>query len=95
MLAIKAEQGMDVSPQVRDHLTGLQLAALQVAHPHEYRVRLVRDELHVAVVGQREAEIANLTVQSGPRAAARHQGRTTLPSPRRPDQLAGNRPEQP
>jgi transcriptional regulator with XRE-family HTH domain len=56
LLAIKAEQGMDVSPQVRDHLTGLQLAALQVTHPHEYRVRLVRDKLHVAVVGQREAE---------------------------------------
>ncbi|WP_433478763.1 hypothetical protein ACQPZP_18010 [Spirillospora sp. CA-142024] len=56
LLAIQAEKGKQVSPQVREHLTGLQLEALQAAHPHEYRVRLVRDELDAAVVGQREAE---------------------------------------
>ncbi|WP_024935212.1 DUF5753 domain-containing protein [Actinomadura welshii] len=56
LLAIKAERGMEVSPEVRTHLAKLWLEALRVRHPHEYRVRIVRDELHAAVVGQREAD---------------------------------------
>ncbi|TDD98176.1 hypothetical protein [Actinomadura rubrisoli] len=56
LLAVQAEQGKEVSQEVREHLTRLQLEALQVAHPQEYRVRLVSDELELAVVGQREAE---------------------------------------
>jgi hypothetical protein len=41
---------------VREHLTRLHLSALQTAHPHEYRVRLIRDELEIALTGKREAE---------------------------------------
>ncbi|TDD35531.1 hypothetical protein E1287_13715 [Actinomadura sp. KC06] len=56
LLAIQAEQGKEVSQEVRDHLTELHLEALKVAHPHEYRVRVVSDELELALVGQHEAE---------------------------------------
>lgn len=56
LLAIRAEQGKEVALEVREHLTGLQLAALQVAHPSEYRVRLVSDHLELAVVARCEAE---------------------------------------
>jgi hypothetical protein len=56
LLAIQAEKGKEVAHEVREHLTRLQLEALEVAHPHEYRVRLVSDELEIAVIGQREAE---------------------------------------
>jgi transcriptional regulator with XRE-family HTH domain len=45
-----------VTPTVRDHLTGLQMRALQAAHPHEYRVRLVKDELEIALTSKLEAE---------------------------------------
>lgn len=37
LLAIQAEYGQPVTPAVREHLAGLQLRALEVAHPHEYR----------------------------------------------------------
>ncbi|MFI0405809.1 hypothetical protein [Actinomadura sp. 3N508] len=56
LLAIQAEQGKEVSQEVRDHLTGLHLEALKVAHPHQYQVRVVSDELELALVGQHEAE---------------------------------------
>ncbi len=56
LLALRAEQGREVSQAVRDHLTGLQLAALQAAHPGEYRVRLVSDRLELAEVARRETE---------------------------------------
>ena len=56
LLEIQAEKGKEVSQQVREHLIWLQLEALRVAHPGEYRVRRVSDELEVAVVAQREAE---------------------------------------
>ncbi|TMR07373.1 hypothetical protein ETD83_01100 [Actinomadura soli] len=56
LLAIQAEQGKEVSQEVRDHLTELHLEALKVAHPHEYRVRVVSEELELALVGQHEAE---------------------------------------
>lgn len=56
LLAIQAEKGKEVSPEVHEHLTRLQLEALQVAHPHEYRVQLFRNQLQVALVGQHEAE---------------------------------------
>jgi hypothetical protein len=45
-----------VTPPVRDHLTGLQMRALEAAHPHEYRVRLVKDELEIALTSKLEAE---------------------------------------
>ncbi|TDB91622.1 hypothetical protein E1264_01335 [Actinomadura sp. KC216] len=56
LLAIQAEQGKEVSQEVRDHLTGLHLEALKVAHPQQYQVRMVSDELELALVGQHEAE---------------------------------------
>ena len=48
--------GRPVTPPVREYLTGLQMRALEAAHPHEYRVRLVKDELEVALTGKLEAE---------------------------------------
>ena len=48
--------GRPVTPDVREYLTDLQMRALQAAHPHEYRVRLVKDELEVALTGRLEAE---------------------------------------
>ena len=48
--------GRPVTPAVREYLTGLQMSALEAAHPHEYRVRLVKDELEVALTGRLEAE---------------------------------------
>ncbi|TDC91262.1 hypothetical protein E1285_13240 [Actinomadura sp. 7K507] len=56
LLAVQAENGRTVSPDVREHLTDLQLRALETAHPREYVVRLVSDRLELAVIGQREAE---------------------------------------
>ncbi|MFI0366906.1 hypothetical protein ACH35V_03450 [Actinomadura sp. 1N219] len=56
LLAIQAEQGKEVSQEVRDHLTELHLGALKVAHPQQYQVRVVSDALELAQVGQREAE---------------------------------------
>src|SRR5690242_18057181 len=38
LLAIQADYGQPVTLAVREHLTRLQLRALEVAHPHEYRV---------------------------------------------------------
>jgi len=32
------------------------MSALEAAHPHEYRVRLVKDELEIALTGKQEAE---------------------------------------
>lgn len=48
--------GRPVTPAVREYMTGLQMCALEAAHPHEYRVRLVKDELEVALAGRLEAE---------------------------------------
>ncbi len=56
LLAIHAESGRPVTPAVREHLTSLQLRALQAVHPHEYRIRLVNDELEIALTAKREAE---------------------------------------
>jgi DNA-binding CsgD family transcriptional regulator len=56
LLAIQADSGRPVTPAVREHLTGLHLRALEVAHPHGYRVRLVSDELEIAVTSRLEAE---------------------------------------
>jgi hypothetical protein len=44
-----------VTPAVREHLTGLQMRALEAAHPHEYRMRLVKDELEIALTSKLEA----------------------------------------
>jgi hypothetical protein len=56
LLAIQAEKGIEVRQEVREHLIGLQLQALKVAHPAEHRVRLISDELELANVGKNEAE---------------------------------------
>jgi transcriptional regulator with XRE-family HTH domain len=48
--------GRPVTPAVREYLTGLQMRALEAAHPHEYRVRLVKDQLEIALTGRLEAE---------------------------------------
>ncbi|HEX4832794.1 MAG TPA: hypothetical protein VH478_17055 [Trebonia sp.] len=56
LLATLEAYGRPVTPTVREHLTGLQMQALEEAHPHEYRVRLVKDELEVALTGRLEAE---------------------------------------
>ena len=56
LLAIQSDIGRPVTPAVREHLTGQHLRALEVAHPHEYRVRLVSDELEIALTGRLEAE---------------------------------------
>ncbi|MEV4081900.1 SpoIIE family protein phosphatase [Nonomuraea fuscirosea] len=45
-----------MTEEVRRHLTELQLDALKVAHPHEYRVRTVKDELALALTSRQEAE---------------------------------------
>jgi EAL domain-containing protein (putative c-di-GMP-specific phosphodiesterase class I) len=56
ILAMQAENGTPVTPAVREHLTSSHLRALQTAHPHEYRVRMVSDELEIALTGKVEAE---------------------------------------
>lgn len=56
LLAMQAENGTVVTPAVREHLTRSHLRALVTAHPHEYRVRMISDELEVAVTGKVEAE---------------------------------------
>jgi hypothetical protein len=56
LLSTLETYGRPVTPAVRDYLTGLQMDALQAAHPHEYRVRLVKDELEIALTGMLEAE---------------------------------------
>jgi hypothetical protein len=56
LLSTLERYGRPVTPAVREHLTGLQMHALEAAHPHEYRVRLVKDELEVALTGRLESE---------------------------------------
>jgi transcriptional regulator with XRE-family HTH domain len=56
LLTMLESCGRPVTPDVREYLTGLQMSALEAAHPHEYRVRLVKDELEVALTGRLEAE---------------------------------------
>jgi hypothetical protein len=56
LLSTLESYGRPVTPSVREYLTGLQMSALEAAHPHEYRVRLVKDELMVELTGRLEAE---------------------------------------
>jgi hypothetical protein len=56
LLTTLETHGRPVTPDVREYLTGLQMRALEAAHPHEYRVRLVKDELESALTGRLEAE---------------------------------------
>jgi hypothetical protein len=56
LLTTLESYGRPVTPAVREYLTGLQMRALEAAHPHEYRVRLVKDELEVALTGKLGAE---------------------------------------
>jgi hypothetical protein len=56
LLTTLESYGRPVTPAVREYLTGLQMRALEAAHPHEYRVRLVKDELEVTLTGRLEAE---------------------------------------
>jgi hypothetical protein len=57
LLAIQADNGKPVTPNVREYLIELHLGALQAAHPHEYRVRRVLDELEIAHTGLVRAEL--------------------------------------
>ncbi|WP_146087534.1 helix-turn-helix domain-containing protein [Thermomonospora echinospora] len=50
------DNGRPLTSAVREHLAELQLRALEVAHPQEYRVRKVTDELEQAVIRLREVE---------------------------------------
>jgi hypothetical protein len=56
LLTTLESYGRPVTPAVREYLTSLQMRALEAAHPHEYRVRLVKDELEAALTGRLEAE---------------------------------------
>ena len=56
LLATLETHGRPVTPAVRECLTSLQMRALEAAHPHEFRVRLVKDELEAALTGRLEAE---------------------------------------
>jgi hypothetical protein len=56
LLTTLESYGRPVTPEVREYLTGLQMSALEAAHPHEYRVRLVKDELEIALTGRLEAD---------------------------------------
>jgi hypothetical protein len=56
LLTTLESHGRPVTPAVREYLTGLQMCALEAAHPQEYRVRLVKDELEAALTGKLEAE---------------------------------------
>ncbi|MGW4797895.1 hypothetical protein ACWEPC_36295, partial [Nonomuraea sp. NPDC004297] len=56
ILALRASAGSPVTDEVREYLVELQMAALKIAHPHEYRVRKVSDELELAVTSWKEAE---------------------------------------
>jgi hypothetical protein len=56
LLATLESYGRPVTPAVHEYLTDLQMRALEAAHPHEYRVRLVKDELEIALTGRLQAE---------------------------------------
>jgi EAL domain-containing protein (putative c-di-GMP-specific phosphodiesterase class I) len=56
LLAIQAESGKPATSAVREHLMRTHLRALQTAHPHEYRIRMISDELEIALTGKAEAE---------------------------------------
>ena len=56
LLDLQLDNGQPATRAVREHLEGLQLRALETAHPHEFKVRLANDQLKIAVTGQREAE---------------------------------------
>lgn len=56
LLAILADNGKPVTPDVREHLTQLQLRALEAVDPSAYKVRLLQDQLAIADTGRREAE---------------------------------------
>ena len=56
LLTTLESYGRPVTPDVREYVTGLQMRALEAAHPHEYRVRLIKDEMEAALTGRLEAE---------------------------------------
>ncbi len=56
LMAVRDDAGKPLTPDAREHLTRLQLRALEAAHPHEYKLRKITDELEIAVTGRREAE---------------------------------------
>lgn len=65
LLQLAEGNGEPVSPQERERLIALQLAAMQTATPAEYRVRIVNEKLQVTLDGQQKAEhhAAELTRQ--------------------------------
>ncbi|MEV6979978.1 hypothetical protein AB0M95_01750 [Sphaerisporangium sp. NPDC051017] len=56
ILTLRASAGTPVTDDVRAHLLKLQMTALKVAHPHEYRVRRANDELEIAVTSWHESK---------------------------------------
>jgi hypothetical protein len=56
LLATLDARGKPVTSEVAEHLASLQLRALEVRHPHEYRVRRVQEDLETAVTSKLEAE---------------------------------------
>jgi uncharacterized protein DUF1905 len=56
LITAREDAGSPLTSPVRQHLTELQLRALATAHPHEYKVRQVSDELEIAVTSWQEAE---------------------------------------
>jgi hypothetical protein len=56
LLDIVADSGKPITPEIREHFTRLHLRALEAAHPYAYQVRLLRDQLAIAITGRREAE---------------------------------------
>ncbi|MFI6742618.1 LuxR C-terminal-related transcriptional regulator [Nonomuraea sp. NPDC050451] len=56
LFALRVKAGTPLTEEAQGHLVDLQLAALQVAHPHDYKVRRVTDELDVALTALRESE---------------------------------------
>jgi hypothetical protein len=50
------EAGRPLTPAAQEHLTMMHLRALEAAHPHEYKIRIISDELESAVAILREAK---------------------------------------
>ncbi|MCA2229303.1 LuxR C-terminal-related transcriptional regulator [Nonomuraea aurantiaca] len=56
LFALRVKAGTPLTEEAQGHLVDLQLAALEVAHPHDYKVRRVTDELDIALTARRESE---------------------------------------
>ena len=63
LLAFQESGGRPLTSEACEYLAELQLSALETAHPHEYRVRRVSDELKSAVEALREAEHRSQSIE--------------------------------